>query len=159
MRKSISICILSLFALCIASCSSEDSWDYDVNDSDLQYNKRDDLTILLPIGINGYRPEAKIALTKKKNLPKPIVNIVNSWENESHSPYTSVFTCEWQGKTIYCIFSTFMPSLFLSYYENGEKVPDLQNGDSDSLEEFFVTSTDWKIVYCVDISRYLSDNI
>jgi hypothetical protein len=52
-----------------------------------------------------------------------------------------------------------MPSLFLSYYENGEKVPDLQNGDSDSLEEFFVISTDWKIVYCVDISRYLSDNI
>ena len=145
-----------LLNVIIAGCSNDnEDYMYDLSESELQINDRQYATVIFPFAINNTRPEVKVALSRKKDLPATIISKINAWENDDPAKSTAVFCCEWEGKKVYYIYNM-LQSSFLSTIYTAEGVLTTVWGDGiGSAEDFLKNATGWQLVYCTDVYKYI----
>ena len=133
---------------------------YDLTDEDLALNNDTSVVALIPVQINGYPArEAKVALSKKKDIQKNIVDVINLYEVSDPLKTTAMFMFEYRGETWYYIYNMLSQSLFADIYDiNGNKSPTNDNesgGFVANLMELLSKSINWRLVYCTDIKQYI----
>lgn len=151
-------CFVFALTLALTACSNSDDEiviKSDLTSEDLAWNNRKDAKARLPYGVNGIMQTASVSLTPKSGLPAWIVPIVNQFEKDDPMKYTALFSCQWDGRTVYFIYSLIQSSLFSETYDiSGEKIQVWGEGIG-TMEDFMRTSTDWKLLYCTDVSKWI----
>ena len=156
--------ILFLAGMCfgLAACSSDDSYSHDTNgydltEEDLQLNEKEDAVARFPFTYNGITPEVKLQLTSKADIPGWLVSKINIWEKDDPMRSTAVYSGEWEGTEFFYVFCGLQQTMLGELYKKDESSLGgcFSYEIEGSLESFLQTSSNWKLIYCTDISKFV----
>ncbi len=142
----------------ITACSNDDdTYSYDLSAEDLQLNEKENVVACFPFAYNGITPEVKPQLTSKASLPSWLVSKINIWEDDDPTESTAVYSGEWEGNDFYYVFCGLQQTILGELYnKDGSLLGGCFSFESEgSLENFLQTSSNWKLVYCTDVSKYI----
>lgn len=154
--KKCMLVLSSLLMLAILStgCSNSDEDSvYDLTAQDLEMNNRTDMKAVLPFNADGI--SVKIALKQKSMLPGWLVSKVNTWEKDDPTKSTAVYSGEWEGKTFIYFYNSLLSSLMDLYDSEGDPFSAFSWEETGGFEKFLQNSTNWKLIYCTDVNKYI----